>query len=128
MWKVHYSYKYGLISIRYLNPPNQWLTAELESKELLSCCIKKIKGLNKVKLIDASFIWTEPHSRRVKVKLTVQKEVFTSTILQQEFVIEFVVTNQQCDACQRYMAKDVWNSIVQVRQKVKPLLSISHTF
>jgi NMD protein affecting ribosome stability and mRNA decay len=37
--------------------------------------LKKIKGLNKVKLIDASWVWTEPHSRRLKVKLTVQKEV-----------------------------------------------------
>ena len=26
-------------------------------------------------LVDAGFIWTEPHSKRVKVKLTVQKEV-----------------------------------------------------
>ena len=60
---------------RYLNPPNHWTTAELESKELLSLCIKKIKGLSKVKLVDAGFVWTEPHSRRIKVKLTIQKEV-----------------------------------------------------
>ena len=26
-------------------------------------------------LVDAGFIWTEPHSKRVKVKLTIQKEV-----------------------------------------------------
>ena len=47
-----------------------------ESKELLSLCLKKIKGLNKVKLMDAVFIWTEPHSRRIKLKITIQKEVF----------------------------------------------------
>ncbi len=46
-----------------------------ESKEMLSLCLKKIKGLNKVKLIDATFIWTEPHSRRIKMKITIQKEV-----------------------------------------------------
>lgn len=47
-----------------------------ESRELLTFCVKKIKGLTKVKLVDAGFVWTEPHSRRLKVKLTVQKEVF----------------------------------------------------
>ena len=25
--------------------------------------------------MDAGFVWTEPHSKRVKVKLTIQKEV-----------------------------------------------------
>jgi nonsense-mediated mRNA decay protein 3 len=38
-------------------------------------CIKKLKGLQKVRLVDAGFIWTEPHSKRLKVKLTIQKEV-----------------------------------------------------
>lgn len=62
---------------RYLNPPTAWLVCELESRELLTFCIKKIKGLSKVKLVDAGFVWTEPHSRRLKVKLTIQKEVPT---------------------------------------------------
>ena len=38
-------------------------------------CLKRLKGLNKVHLVDAGFVWTEPHSKRIKVKLTVQKEV-----------------------------------------------------
>lgn len=62
-------------------------------------CIKKIKGLQKVKLVDAGFIWTEPHSRRVKVKLTIQKEVFNGAILQQTFVVEFVVESNMCIDC-----------------------------
>ena len=33
---------------RYLQPPRQWIKAELESKELLTFCIKKIRGLQKV--------------------------------------------------------------------------------
>lgn len=53
----------------------QWKVAELESSELLAICLKNIKGLKKVKLLDAKFIWTEPHSRRIKLKLTVQQEV-----------------------------------------------------
>jgi len=52
-----------------------------------------VKGLKRVKMIDAGFIWTEPHSRRLKVKITVQKDVAGGTLLQQTFVVEFVVTN-----------------------------------
>ena len=52
---------------RYLDPPGTWVAASLESKELLRLCLKKIKGLNKVRLIDAGFAWTEPHSMRIKV-------------------------------------------------------------
>lgn len=33
---------------RYLQPPKHWMKAELESKELLTFCIKKIRGLTKV--------------------------------------------------------------------------------
>lgn len=54
---------------RYLRPP--WVYLERESRDLLTLCLKKIKGLNKVKLIDAQFVWTEPHSRRIKIRLTI---------------------------------------------------------
>lgn len=105
---------------RYLQPPKHWVACELESKELLTLCIKKLKGLNKVKLVDAGFRWTEPHSRRIQVRLLVQKEVFHNTILQQEFVVEFVVDYQQCDMCKRDAADvDEWQGVVQVRQKVQ---------
>ena len=60
----------------------------MESKELLTFCVKKVKGLNKVKLVDAGFLWTEPHSRRLKVKVSIQKEVLNGAILQQTFVVE----------------------------------------
>lgn len=76
-----------------------------------------LQGLNKVRLIDASFIWTEPHSRRLKLKMTVQKEVFASTILQQMFVVEAIVASMQCPDCTRVMAQNTWRAVVQVRQK-----------
>ena len=104
---------------RYQQPPNQWLNCALESKELLSLCLKRIKGLNKVRLTDASFIWTEPHSKRLKVKLTIQKEIFAATVLQQVLVVEVVVCNMQCPDCTKLMAKDTWKAVVQVRQKVE---------
>ncbi|XP_041061926.1 60S ribosomal export protein NMD3 [Carcharodon carcharias] len=103
---------------RYLQPPGTWIQCALESRELLTLCLKKLKSpLTKVRLIDAGFIWTEPHSKRLKVKLTVQKEVMSGAILQQIFVIDFVILQQMCDDCHRVEAKDYWKAVVQVRQK-----------
>nr|XP_002735759.1 PREDICTED: 60S ribosomal export protein NMD3-like [Saccoglossus kowalevskii] len=102
---------------RYLQPPESWVVCTLESRELLSLCLKKLKGLNKVNLVDAGFIWTEPHSKRLKVKLTIQKEVLGGTVLQQVFVVEFMVHYQMCSDCHRVEAKDFWKACVQVRQK-----------
>lgn len=103
---------------RYLQPPKYWVNCGLESKELLTICLKRIKGLSKVKLVDAKFLWTEPHSRRLKVKLTIQKEVFNGTILQQSFIVDFIVKNLQCEACQKSFTPYTWTAVVQVRQKV----------
>ena len=48
-----------------------------------------------------------------QVKLTVQGEVAnSSTILQQTFVVEYIVNNQMCDDCRRVEAKDTWNASV----------------
>ena len=44
-------------------------------------------GLSKVKLVDAGFIWTEPHSKRLKTKLTIQKEVLNGRGAGQSSVI-----------------------------------------
>jgi len=100
---------------RYLSPP--WVNAELESKDLLAICLRRVRGLNKVKLLDASFIWTEPHSRRIKIKLTVQKEILNGVTVQQTFPIEFVVYHQQCEDCKKEYAPQNWGALVQVRQK-----------
>jgi len=90
----------------------------LESKELLAACLRKIPGLNKVKLVDAVWIWTEPHSMRLKIKLTIQKEVINGAVLQQAAVIDFTVRNQQCKNCEASYAQGVWHAVVQVRQRV----------
>ena len=69
-----------------------------------------------VKLVDAGFVWTEPHSRRLKVKLTVQAEVMNGAILQQAFVVEFVVEPHMCMDCTRANTNvSVWTACVQVR-------------
>ncbi|CAG2162212.1 unnamed protein product [Oppiella nova] len=102
---------------RYQQQMGQWIGADLESSQLMSFCLKKLKSLNKVNLVDATFVWTEPHSKRIKIKLTVQKEVMGGTILQQTFVVEFVVNGHMCEDCHRREAKDFWKAVVQVRQK-----------
>lgn len=104
---------------RYLQPPRSWLKAELESKELLTFCVKRLKNINKVKLVDAEFIWTEPHSKRIKVKLKIQKEVLNGAVLEQVHVVEYVVDDRMCGKCSRAAANpDQWVACVQVRQKV----------
>lgn len=45
-------------------------------------------------------------------------QVMNGAILQQVFVVEFVIQYQMCDDCHRVEAKDFWKAVVQVRQKV----------
>lgn len=103
---------------RWLLPPSSWIVAAPESRELLALCLKKLRGLHKVRIIDASFIWTEPHSRRVKVKLTIQDSVSEGVVLQQAFEIEYVVAYQQCPDCAKSYTANTWKACVQLRQKV----------
>ncbi|KAF7330948.1 60S ribosomal export protein NMD3 [Mycena venus] len=103
---------------RFLSPPQTWTLARPESSELLSICLKKLKGLNKVRLTEAHFIWTEPHSKRLRVSMTIQKEVLTNTILEQTFELEYLVQHGQCPDCAKLAAKNTWKALVQVRQKV----------
>lgn len=103
---------------RYQQDQGKWVRAELESNDLLTICLKKLKGLNKVEMIDAAFIWTEPHSRRIKVKLTIQKEVAGGDTLKQVFEVEYVVSSMMCDQCHRIEARDFWKAKVQVRQRL----------
>lgn len=103
---------------RFLQPPNQWMKAELESRELLALCLRRLKGLTKVRLIDASFIWTEPHSRRIRIKITVQGEAMNNTIIQQTFEVVYVVVAMQCPDCAKSYTPNTWRATVQIRQKV----------
>ena len=96
----------------YRNP--QWVAMEAESAELLALCVKRVRGLKAVRLVDAAFIWTEPHSRRLKVKLTVARDVLSGQQLQQSFVVEFVVKTRNCDRCNKLAAKDTWQWISAV--------------
>ena len=100
---------------RFLRPP--WVSCELESPELLAVCLRNIKGLDRVKLVDANWVWTEPHSRRLKLRLTIQKEAL-GVVVQQDLVVELRMQNRFCDDCHRSEAKFSATSTVQVRQHV----------
>lgn len=100
---------------RYLRPP--WVNCELESKDMMSLCLSKIKGLNKAKIIDSSFVWTEPHSKTIKVKVTIQKDM-EKTIVTSSFIVEYKVEWTQCDDCKKTFTPHIWNAAVQIRQKV----------
>ncbi|XP_054792355.1 uncharacterized protein LOC129298723 [Prosopis cineraria] len=106
----------------YLQPPRTWIKAQLESKELLTFCLNKLKrnfNTNKVRLKHAEFIWTEPHSKRIKVKVVVQKEVLNGAILEQSYPIEYVQQEHMCESCSRIQANpDQWVAAVQLRQHV----------
>lgn len=100
---------------RYMRPP--WVRCDMESPDMMSLCLSKIKGLQKVKLVDTSFVWTEPHSKIIKIKLTIMKELNKSNI-QTSFIVEFKVEWTQCDDCKKTYTPHIWNASVQVRQKV----------
>jgi len=104
---------------RYERRDGGWAACEPESKELLALLLRKPRGLGAVRLADANFVWTEPHSKRIKLRVSIQKEVIAGAVLQQSFVIEYVIGNKQCPHCQRREAKDTWTALVQLRQKVK---------
>jgi nonsense-mediated mRNA decay protein 3 len=102
--------------LRINRPP--WVFADLESKELLAICLRTLPGLNKVKLLDANFIWTEPHSKRIKVKLDIQKEAL-GVLLQKTFVVEYKLENLFCPDCHQENADMNALCTVQVRQHVE---------
>ncbi|XP_060959690.1 uncharacterized protein LOC115723949 [Cannabis sativa] len=103
----------------YLQPPTTWIKAQSESNELLTFCVKRLKNLNRVRLVRAEFIWTEPHSKRIKIKLKVEKEILNGVLFQQSYVVEFVQHEHMCESCMRIQANpDQWVAAVQLRQHV----------
>ena len=100
---------------RYKRPP--WMKVERESQDMMNLCLSKIKGLNKVQLIDSSFVWTEPHSKEIKIKLTIQKEL-NKSLIQTSFIITFKEDWTQCEDCKKTFTPHIWRAVVQLRQKV----------
>ena len=70
-----------------------------------------------MRLTDANFIWTEPHSKRLKINVTVEQSIQLGAVLRQSFQVEFIESGGMCNECHRLEAKDFWKSVIQVRQK-----------
>lgn len=61
-------------------------------------------------------MWTEPHSKRIKVRLTVQRE-FNGAIVEGSFLVQFVVQFNMCPECSRANTnQESWSASVQVRR------------
>ncbi|CAK9024797.1 unnamed protein product [Durusdinium trenchii] len=74
---------------RWLRPNGGWTVADPESRELLGICLKNVKGIGReLQLVTASFLWTEPHSKELKLKLELQQEVITGVVVRQAVVVE----------------------------------------
>lgn len=62
--------------------------------------ITDLKHLSsQVRLIDAGFVWTEPHSKRIKMKLTIQKEVRKQGDISMCGKIIFVISDMRWARC-----------------------------
>jgi len=92
---------------------------DIESPELLALCLKHIPALSaadpKLHLVDAMWIFTEPHSMRLKVRLTVRTEV-QNVMIQQRVAVELIQKWKQCPDCNREYTNRVslcgWSSYV----------------
>ena len=101
---------------RFLRPP--YVKIERDSADMMKLCLSRIKSYDKkVKIIDSNFIYTEPHSKVIKIKLSIQKEV-EKNILSQNLIIEFKEKWNLCRDCQKLQTPHTWSSCVQIRQRV----------
>ena len=106
--------------------PGNFKDVALESPELMAICLKHIPALTstsntsssfpKLSLMDAIFVWTEPNSMRIRLRVTVRTEV-SNVRIQQRCVVEFVIQWKQCPNCNREYTNRQWQALVQLRQR-----------
>lgn len=97
----------------------------MESTGLMSLCLKKVTGINKVRIIDAFWIWTEPHSKRLKIGIEIEKAVLDGKMnIRQKIEVEYVVKNKQCIECIREASEHSWGAQIQLRQRNTDLRSL----
>jgi len=101
---------------RFLRPP--YVKIDRDSTDMMKLCLSRIKSYDKkVKIIDSNFIYTEPHSKVIKIKVTLEKEIEKNKITQ-SMVIEFKEKWNLCRDCQKIQTPHIWSSCVQIRQRV----------
>jgi nonsense-mediated mRNA decay protein 3 len=109
----------------------------MESPELLALCLRHIPALapssgshrsagtndngsrklpvRHLQLADAGWVWTEPHSMRLRLRLTVRAEV-ESVPVRQTVQVEQRIAWQMCPDCDRRYTNREWQAVVQLRQ------------
>ena len=98
---------------------DRWHHHEIESASLLALCLKKLKVTAAHRIRDACFVWTEPHCKRIKVSVDLEKEVLDGKVtLGSTLVVEFKVVAKQCMECIREATDHSWGAMIQVRQRV----------
>ena len=110
---------------RFERPP--WINCDRESQDMMGILLKKTKGLNKVTFQSASFIWTEPHSKRMKLRIVFNREVSDTMKVEVTEVVEYVEKYAQCTDCRKKFTPHDWNGLVQIRQHAghkKTILSL----
>lgn len=130
---------------RFQRTEKCWESADHESSQLMSICLKQVPALqnnyhhssstsnnsnNKdagssesigpLKLIDTQWIWTEPHCMRYKIRCTIQTELYNVRVQQRVIVLLHCVF-KNCPDCTREYNHQTWQSVVQIRQKVTSL-------
>ncbi|KAF8642124.1 hypothetical protein HU200_067383 [Digitaria exilis] len=118
----------------YLQPPRSWLRAAPESPELMQLLLRRvhrqIARLGGTVTAAAELVFTEPHSKRLKLRLRLRREVLHGVTMEQAHIVEFTVHDRLCDGCGRAKADpDQWAAVVQVRQRAshrRTLLHLEH--
>jgi nonsense-mediated mRNA decay protein 3 len=97
-----------------------WAAHAMESQGLLSACMKKIHALQQhqdVKILDASWIWTEPHSKRLKFFIDSERLIFEQRLpIRQRVLCTYIIKNSQCRDCIIKNSDHTWSAQLQVRQ------------
>ncbi|GJM91840.1 hypothetical protein PR202_ga08257 [Eleusine coracana subsp. coracana] len=118
-------------SSSYLQLPRSWLRAAPESPELMQILLRRVhRPLARlgVTLAAAEFVFTEPHSKRPKLRFRLRREVLHGGVtMEQAHVVEFTVHDRLCDGCGRAQAHpDQCAAVVQVRQRAAHRRTLLH--
>ncbi|CAO2195934.1 unnamed protein product [Urochloa humidicola] len=117
----------------YLQPPRSWVRAAPESPELMQVLLRRVhRQIARLgaAISAAELAFTEPHSKPLKLRLRLRREVLRCVTMEQTHVVEFAVHDRLCDACGRAQqhadAGDQWSAVVQVRQRASHRRTLLH--
>lgn len=97
---------------RYFVPPKGWRALGWGSQELLIYLLGRNKSIRGLNIVDSNFIYTEEHSKKMKVEITI-----VQSGIEQNCILNYSIRNMQCSDCMRTEAKQHWKALVQLRQR-----------